>query len=122
MTGIAHRICGDLRRWKVELPNGISLRLHHWAAGDPPQYQHAHPWPFLTIVIWGGYDDIADGRPVDCVRAPAVRLRDTNWRHSVVDPLPHTWSIVITGRKLKTWRFWMSGRQVDSEEWNTRAC
>ena len=122
MSGIEHRKCNDLRRWKIELPWGWSARLHHWVEGDPEHYQHAHPWGFVTIVLSGGYDDVADGREPDLVRAPTIRYRDRDWRHCVVNVLPRTWSVVLTGPKVGRWRFWMSDREVEREEWDGRVC
>lgn len=117
-----HRKCNDLRRLKVELPSGRSLRLHRWVSGDPSNYQHSHPWSFTTIVLSGGYDDVADHRETDLVRAPAIRRRSTTWRHSVVDVRPRTWSIILTGRKTGSWRFWIDDREVLREEWDARVC
>jgi hypothetical protein len=122
VSQIKHRKCNDLRRWKLETKSGWSARLHHWVEGDPEDYQHAHPWTFISIVLRGGYTDRGDGRPDDVLRAFQYRVRDTDWRHSVIDVLPHTWTIVITGPKIDAWRFWMWGRQVTREEWDGRAC
>lgn len=117
-----HFRCNDLRRWKLEIGQWCSIRLHHWVKGDPPEYQHAHPWNFLTLVLRGGYTDIGQGRPADQVRAPAIRYRPYTWRHSVIDTLPNTWTIVITGRIVNQWRFWIGHRQVDEAQWNLRTC
>jgi hypothetical protein len=122
MTEIQHRRCNDLRRWKLELPRGISIRLHHWVKGDPLGYEHSHPWSFITIVLSGGYDDVGEGHDIDEVRAPAIRFRPTHWRHSVLAVKPRTWSIVITGLRRTDWRFWMWGREVDQSAWNQRVC
>jgi hypothetical protein len=117
-----HFKCNDLRRWKLAVGSLFSVRLHHWVKGDPGEYQHSHPWNFLTLVLWGGYDDVGEGRPVDHVHAPAVRYRRMNWRHSVINVRPHTWTVVITGRMLGRWRFWIGARPVAEQEWNLRAC
>lgn len=119
---ILHRKCNDLRRWKLEHSSGVSIRLHHWVQGDPEEYQHAHPWTFITIVLRGGYIDRGFDRPDDCVIAPAIRIRDRNWHHAVIAPEPHTWSIIITGPKVDKWRFWIKGRSVTREEWDGRVC
>lgn len=121
-SDVRHFKCNDLRRWKAEFGRLFSVRLHHWVGGDPEPYQHAHPWNFLTFVLWGGYDDVAEGRPVDRVRGPCVRYRPMTWRHSVINVRPRTWSIVITGRVLGRWRFWMHNREVEQEEWDGRVC
>lgn len=117
-----HFRCNDLRRWKIKVGDLFSIRLHHWVQGDPPEYQHKHPWNFLTIVLWGGYDDVGEGRAADRVRAPTIRYRGKEWRHAVINVLPRTWTIVITGRVIDRWRFWIGSRQVDVKEWNQRVC
>jgi hypothetical protein len=117
-----HFRCNDLRRWKFTVGSLFSVRLHHWVKGDPEEYQHAHPWNFLTIVLRGGYDDVGEGRPPDRVRAPTVRYRGRDWRHSVVNCKPNTWTVVITGRIVDEWRFWIQERRVETEEWNGRIC
>lgn len=121
-SDVKHFKCNDLRRWKLTFGSLFSIRLHHWVKGDPEEYQHAHPWNFITIVLWGGYDDIGEGREPDLVRAPVVRYRPMSWRHSVVNCRPHTWTLVITGRLLGSWRYWMHDNEVTEEEWNGRVC
>jgi hypothetical protein len=122
MIDVKHFACNELKRFKIEFGKLFSIRLHKWITGDPENYQHAHPWNFLTIVLWGGYDDVGDGRPTDRVRAPAIRYRPMSWRHAVTNCLPHTVSIVITGRVLDKWRFWIGRDRVDIETWNARKC
>ncbi len=117
-----HFKCNDLRRWKIEIGKLFSIRLHRWMKGDPREYQHKHPWNFITIVFWGGYYDVGEGREPDLVQAPAIRYRDKNWRHAVVNPIPGTLSLVITGRVIDKWRFWIGSREVNTDEWNGRIC
>lgn len=117
-----HNRCNDLRRlFKIE-NKWFSIRVHHWVKGDPGEYQHSHPWNFLTIVLWGGYDDVGEGRPTDYVRGPCIRYRNLNWRHSVINVLPRTWSIVITGSKVRDWRFWINDNEVNATTWGLRDC
>lgn len=117
-----HFKCNDLRRWKLSAGTLFSVRLHHWVAGDPEDYQHAHPWNFLTLVLRGGYDDVGEGRPTDHVRAPSIRYRPLTWRHSVINVVPGTWTIVLTGRIVREWRFWIGEAEVDEQRWNQREC
>lgn len=118
-----HNRCNDLRRlFKFEIERLFSIRVHHWVKGDPAYYQHSHPWWFVTIVLWGGYLDVGNDRYADRVRAPCVRFRSKNWRHSVIEVLPHTWTIVITGPKNGKWRFWINGQEVDEQTWGLRKC
>lgn len=117
-----HTRCNDLRRLIKIDTSLFSIRVHHWVKGDPANYQHSHPWPFLTIVLWGGYDDIGDGRPTDYVRGPTIRYRPLTWKHAVINVRPRTWSIVITGKVLSPWRFWINGKEVDEKTWGLRKC
>lgn len=117
-----HFKCNVLKRWKISFRDLFSIRLHKWEQGDPENYQHSHPWNFLTIVISGGYDDVGIGRPVDRLRAPAIRFRPLRWRHSVTNVLPNTWSIVVTGRLVSEWKFWIGEERVEVDVWNERKC
>lgn len=122
MVDTKHFKCNVLKRWKLSFGDWFSIRLHKWEKGDPANYQHAHPWNFLTIVLSGGYDDVGVGRPTDFLRAPCIRFRPLSWRHSVINVKPHTWSIVFTGRLVSEWRFWIDRHEVDVETWNERKC
>lgn len=117
-----HNKCNDLRRLLKIENKYFSIRIHHWVTGDPPQYQHTHPWNFLTIVLWGGYDDIGEDRATDLVRGPCIRYRPLTWRHSVINVLPRTWTIVITGKVVRKWRFWIEDMEVDEITWGLRKC
>lgn len=117
-----HFRCNDLRRLKLTFGQWFSVRFHWWVAGDPEEYQHAHPWNFLTLVLWGGYDDVGEGRPTDYVRGPCVRYRPLTWRHAVINVKPRTFTIVITGRVICSWSFWIGSREVQEPEWNERDC
>lgn len=117
-----HFKCNDLRRLKFEFGDWFSIRFHWWVAGDPVEFQHTHPWNFLTFVLWGGYDDVGVARPTDYVRAPCVRYRPYTWRHSVINVRPNSFTIVLTGKVITQWRFWIWGHEVDEKTWNNREC
>ena len=34
---------------------GVSVRVHHILSSDPGRDFHDHPWPFVTIILKGGY-------------------------------------------------------------------
>jgi hypothetical protein len=74
-------------------------------------------------VLRGGYTDIRDVRPDwlpagttgtfrirDRVRAPAVRFRPADHRHTVkVDP-GGAWTVLVTGPPVRDWGFYVDGR------------
>lgn len=50
--------CPYMRRWVLNL-GLFAIRLHHWSGSDDERHLHDHPWPFLTIVLKGGYTDVS---------------------------------------------------------------
>lgn len=84
---------------------GRQLLLHHFRPHTEREF-HDHPWPFVTVVLWGGYLDEsldAHGRIVrdqllvgSVRRRPALHAHRTSCRR-------HTWTLVLTGRKRRVW-------------------
>lgn len=112
--------CPALRRWRFTVGDAFSIRLHRWLTDDPPDYQHSHAWPFLTVVLKGGYRDITP-HGSQALRAGQIVFRPADHRHAVVDCVG-CWTLVLTGRAVRPWMFWIGERQVDPHEWNTRVC
>ena len=96
--------CPYVIRWRFEFPFG-SIRVHHWLKPDDDRAFHDHPWWFLTFVVKGGYTDSQPGNE-DYLRAPAVRFRPALHRHTVYPASGGCWTILVTGRPLRTWGFW----------------
>ena len=85
------------------------LYLHHLLRSDDDRALHDHPWPFVSIVLRGGYFEIHDqtvsGRKIEAWRKPgSVLLRPAEWRHRVVLREP-AWTLVIVGRRCRRWGF-----------------
>lgn len=109
--------CPYVIRWRFETP-WWSIRLHHWIAPDDDRAFHDHPWSFVTIVLKGGYLDVSP-TGADYLRAPAVRWRPAEHRHTVY-PNPHggAWTIVATGKRRRTWGFWEAGvKFIKANKW-----
>lgn len=100
--------CPYLVRWGIDC-GLFTIRLHHWLASDDQRFLHDHPWWFLTLVLWGSYQDIsADG--VDRLRFGSIRFRRAKHRHSVKVPKRGCWTLLLTGRERRVWGFWVNGR------------
>lgn len=53
----------------------IGIYLHHIAGADPGLDLHDHPWPFVALVLWGGYyEDFDDVRHAARASATAEHL------------------------------------------------
>jgi len=87
------------------------IYLHHFLTSDYDRALHDHPWPFVAIILTGGYQEIhnqtVDLSEVSERRRPGqVLLRPAEWRHRVVlDEGTTSWSLVIVGRRVRHWGF-----------------
>lgn len=106
------------RRPASQSTHECKIMLHHFlpdtADLDAP---HDHPWPFVTIVLRGGYIDthIPDpARPHRTVRtllsAPAIAFRPARYAHTTETASQGAWTLVITGWSNRQWGFWRDGR------------
>lgn len=110
--------CPYVIRWNVETPIG-SVRLHHWLGPDDDRAYHDHPWWFVTLVLHGGYrDDSPEG--VDELHAGSVRFRRALHRHTVIPHSGGAWTLMITGRKMRSWGFWRNGKFFKANKWFLR--
>ena len=52
-----------LRRWRLWRGRFFSVCLHRFMAPDQSECAHDHPWPFVSLVLWGGYvEEVWPGR------------------------------------------------------------
>lgn len=91
---------------------GIAIRVHAIMRSDKERHPHDHPWPYVTVILRGGYyetryDD--RGLIIDYQwHGPgSILIRPANSWHrldlrSGADP---TLTLFITGRKAQTWGF-----------------
>lgn len=114
--------CPYVIRWRLETPLG-SVRVHHWLAPDDGRAFHDHPWWFLTFVIRGCYGDQSPddsdptGYRTEFLRAPAVRFRRAEHRHTVVPCPGGAWTLLVTGPARRRWGFWPGGKFVKANKW-----
>jgi hypothetical protein len=102
----------------------FGVYLHHFTRSDHDRALHDHPWPFVAIVLKGGYLEIhnqheAGHEVIETHKPGAVLIRPAEWRHRVVLPAGRTsWSLTIVGRRKRRWGFytpsgWCWWRQYD---------
>lgn len=117
-----------LDRWGLRW-NGVgAVYLHKMSAPDPGMDLHDHPWPFVSIILKGGYTEIVrsirglltDRNDYPMWLTPDIsppRMREWgrwSW-HTIGREDAHTiialkstpsWSLVITGRVNREWGFY----------------
>lgn len=94
----------------------FAIRLHIWQSSDDHRFWHDHAWWFITIVLWGGYTDISD-KGLDILRFGSIRLRPANHKHTVHIDYPGTITLVISGRPLRRWGFWVKGKLIKRDKY-----
>jgi hypothetical protein len=113
-------------RWVLIRLAGWGIYLHKFLRSDYDRSLHDHPWPFVAIILRGGYFEVHDQtqerREVEEWRGVgSVLLRPASWRHRVVLNGKPPWSLVIVGRRCQPWGFFPAGqwcwwRKFDSEK------
>lgn len=92
-----------------------SVRIHHILRSDSDRAFHDHPWPYLTIVLRGGYTEvkpmydksglyIGDSRKWYGPGSVLFR-RSNSWHRLELSEGQTTWTLFTTGRYRRKWGF-----------------
>lgn len=91
----------------------FAVYLHRFDGPDPRPELHDHPWPFVTMVIKGGYHELRKtiGREqtthMEHRRAWRPRVMRLTEAHTIVMlDKAGTRSIVVCGRRQREWGFY----------------
>jgi hypothetical protein len=107
--------CPYMRRWVVNF-GGFAIRLHRWEKSDDDRAFHDHPWWFWTIVLRGRYIDISpDGE--DTLTVGSFRFRPSSHKHTVHIIEPGTWTLLLTGRPMRRWGFWVGNKLIKRDKY-----
>ena len=84
----------------------------HWFRTSNDDCLHDHPWPFLTIILRGGYWEVTPGPGRDRATVSrwhgpgSVRVRPARWLHRIaIDPAHKPVTLVLRGRVGRVWGF-----------------
>lgn len=107
--------CPYFRKWVIDF-GPFAIRLHRWYSDDDHRAMHDHPYWFVTLVLRGGYTDVSpDG--IDRLSAGDARFRPAEYRHSVQNVRPNTWTLLVSGRPWRRWGFWVGGKLVKRDKY-----
>lgn len=119
--GAAEEINGGKRcptymyRWAMITTRWGKVYLHKFVGDDWSRDLHDHPKRFISIGLWGSYQEESDG-VFRRYRAPWIRTFPPEHRHRISVPWGHCWTLVIVGREVRVWGFWHEGKFID---WRT---
>ena len=107
-----------LARWRIIQTPLFGIYLHKLGTPDPRATLHDHPWPFLAIVLRGGYDECRrDTHIYDPAREDTrtysypnivrrfnrMPLNSLHWI-ARLHRVP-TWTLVFVGRRCRIWGY-----------------
>lgn len=94
-----------MRRWYVIPRNRwFNIYLHNIVRSDDDRALHDHPWWNLSILLKGSYREVTPKGTFLRGAGSVVFRRATAAHRLEVDG--STWSLFITGRKVREWGFW----------------
>lgn len=97
---------GSLARLSIGLhDSGRRFMVHYFPKCELPQKYHDHPFPFVTLMLFGEYLDISidrTGEVIDRLRPGSVRFRRASHRHKTYVLKPVI-TIVLRGREVRHW-------------------
>jgi hypothetical protein len=101
-----------MTRWRVVSVPWFGLYVHRLNKPDPRPTLHDHPWPFLSLVLRGGYTEDVGIRPPGCDDCPVSGRRARSWRRGSIHRMRRTDAHAITElRRSPTWTLLLVGRR-----------
>jgi hypothetical protein len=106
--------------------------VHALESPDETRHLHNHPWPFCTVILRGGYDqlwapslerataDAASGTPPATKRMRAGSIgRMTRHQFHAIAKLHRypTWTLFVTGPRGGAWGFATADGFVDHDDY-----
>lgn len=88
----------------------FGVYLHRFDGPDPRDTLHEHPWPFVSIVLRGGYiERRLDPHTMEVDENRVVRyinVKHAHNAHAIIRLLRYpTWTLMVVGRRTKTWGY-----------------
>lgn len=111
-----------LTRWRVIQTPLAALYVHRFDGPDPRSTLHDHPWPFLSIVLRGGYVerrlDPTDMQVNENHRIRFVNRMRLGGAHAIVRlTRTPTWTLMLVGRRVRTWGYLEPSLFGDGGSW-----
>lgn len=115
-----------MRRWVLRVRGLGEIRLHHTRTPDGArEHLHDHPWPFMSMLLWGWYTHRVQRQPphgevvLERRRWLSVCILRRPAAHVITDVSPRgAWTLVLVpvarkvGDRQASWGFWVDGARV----------
>jgi|SRR5579871_698948 len=114
-----------LYRWAIFKWRRRAAYIHHFVGDDWSLDLHDHPKRFISIGLWGWYQEDVPVTPVNRTRsggsplterriyqAPWIRSFPATHVHRISVPSKNCWTLVIVLKPVRDWGFWHLGRFI----------
>lgn len=98
-----------LRRWYL-IPHNrwFNIYLHNIRRSDDDRALHDHPWHNISIILKGSYVEQSWTGEKKHTRGSVIFRRATKRHRLIIPDGEETWTLFITGPKIREWGFWCS--------------
>lgn len=108
-----------LRRLRIIDTPWFGVYLHDIDGPDPQPDPHDHPWPFVSVVLRGGYaekvfvyveheyDYFARTHVRQWIAGSWHKMPAEGKAHFIVWALPRTRTLILRGKRSRDWGFWI---------------
>jgi len=104
------KICNDkgqiyLKRYRLIETPYFKVYLHRILLSDSDRAMHCHPWDFTSIILYNGYIEHTPDNINVCKMGDIIRHKAEDLHRLELLPGQTCTSLVITGKKRRTWGF-----------------
>jgi len=102
---------------------GLAVRVHQILRSDRGRDPHDHPWPYLTVVLFGGYWEERYDDEGMCIsqrwHGPgSILYRPAgSWHRLDLPPGKDCWTLFITGPYRQRWGFNVRGKKIPHKDY-----
>lgn len=95
-----------LTRWRIIQTPWCAIYLHRMDGPDPRATLHDHPWPFVSFVLRGGYDEVQTYTLPVGWAVRRVNVKRATDLHYIRDlQRTPTWTLMLVGRRRRDWGY-----------------
>lgn len=95
-----------LTRYRLMQTPWFAIYVHRFDGPDSRPTLHDHPWPFLSLVLRGGYQEVTSYTlPLGHAVTRWNRKRTSDLHYILRLHRTPTWTLMVVGRRQRTWGY-----------------
>lgn len=96
----------------------FNVFIHKFLKSDPDDL-HDHPWPYMTIILKGGYWEYTPASPIPSWKgAGQIRFgHSTDYHRIELEPGVECWTMFFPGPQIRDWGFLKGKKWVQHEQY-----